>query len=155
MVLLHRRGLRLRRNCSDLSQPLLFPLLGRFCRSIRIEEACRDTTRCRLLATHPGVEECAPAELFAAKTLKFPVSGDVVVRQTSFGVFVTGWETCDDAYWSRGGFREFVHLATKQNLSLNAPILNGILIKILKDDDVARGGLRGISRSRGRLRRRL
>lgn len=155
MVLLHRRRLRLRRNRSDLSQSLLFPLLGRFDGSIWIEEAGRHATSCHLLAAHPGVEECAPAELFATKALKFSVSSDVVVRQTGFWVFVTGWEACDDAYRGRGGFREFVHLTAKQNLSLDTLILNGIFIEILKDDDVASGSLRGLSRGRGRLRRRL
>lgn len=57
--------------------------------------------------------------------------------------------------------REFVHLTAKQNLSLYTLILNGILIKILEDDDVTSGGLRGLrnlgslSRTRGGLRRRL
>lgn len=51
-----------------------------------------------------------------------------------------------------------VHLTAKEDLGLDALVLEGVFIKVLKDDDVPSrgfGGFGNISGARGRLRGRF
>jgi len=113
---------------------LLRPLL------VRVQEAFGDASCSICSATDPSTKDMAPSVLASGKALDLPIRIGIVIRKTGTRIPIPSGMICDYAKRRRRRFGKLIHLAAKDDLRLNATILEGVVVKVLEDNGIAGSG---------------